>query len=418
MSVDGYYRLIEKAEDGKAKVKDLLAPHRERTIQRMRDRRTVLCVQDGSDMRFARRPGGDGLGVIGRNRPSGKTKALHLHLTLAVTSEGLPLGVLRCGFGTPRKADGGTSRRWINGLRDIGQAAQSLTSRTQLISVMDREADFLDLFREREREGRVEILARARLDRNPDPRCGKLFATMAEGQADGSMEVRIEGLTERPEASRGQARPAQNKRPAICDLRYRRLELPATGQGREPVTIWGVHLVEIDPPADDKPVQWHLLTSMRVGSAEDARRMVEHFLQRRRIEDYFRMLKAGCVAERTTFRTAAGLQRDIAIKSVITWRLMVLTLLGREVPELEAELLFAAPELDFLRDYAQEYGVEAPDDLGAAMRSVAHFGGHRGSRQDQPPGSRTIWRGYDRLTTATVGHLVRSRWGGRSRTGS
>ena len=416
MSVDEYYRLIEKAEDGKVKVKDLLAPHRDRTIQRMRGRRTVLCVQHGSDLRFARRPGGDGLGVIGRNRPSGKTKALHLHLTLAVTSEGLPLGVLRCGFGTPRKADGGTSRRWIDGLRDIGQAAQSLTSRTRLISVMDREADFFDLFRER--EGQVEILVRARLGRNPDPRGGKLFATMAEGQADGSIEVQIEGLAERPEASREQARPARKKRLANCELRYRRLELPATGQGREPVTIWVVHLLEIDPPADEEPVHWHLLTSMRVGSVEDARRMVEHFLQRRRIEDYSRMLKAGCVAERTAFRTAAGLQRDIAIKSVITWRLMVLTLLGREVPELEAELVFTAPELDFLRDYAREYGVEAPDRMDAAMRSVAHFGGHRGSRQDQPPGPRTIWRGYDRLTTATVGHLVRSRWGGRSRTGS
>ena len=56
------------------------------------------------------------------------------------------------------------------------------------------------------------------------------------------------------------------------------------------------------------------------------------------------MLKAGCVAERTTFRTAAGLQRDIAIKSVITWWLMVVAL-GREV----LELLFTAPELDFLR---------------------------------------------------------------------
>ena len=109
--------------------------------------------------------------------------------------------------------------------------------------------------------------------------------------------------------------------------------------------------------------------------------------------------------------TAAGLQRDIAIKSVNAWRLMVLTLL-------ELELLFTAPELDFLRDYAREYGVEAPDHLGAAMRSVPHFGGRRGSRQDRPPGRWTIWRGYERLTTATVGHLVRSRCGGRSRTES
>ena len=163
-------------------------------------------------------------------------------------------------------------------------------------------------------------------------------------------------------------------------------------------------------------MQWYLLTSMEVGSAEAAQQMVEHYLQRWRIEDYFRVLKTGCGAKRTAFRTALRLQRDIAIKSVIAWRLMVLTLLGREVPELDAELLFTAPELDFLHDYAREYGVEAPDHLGTAMRLVAHFGGHRGRRQDRPPGHQTIWRGYNKLTTATVGHLVCSKWGGRSRT--
>ena len=60
---------------------------------------------------------------------------------------------------------------------------------------------------------------------------------------------------------------------------------------------------------------------------------------------------------------------------------MVLTLLGREVPELEAELPFTAAELDFLHDYAREHGLPAPDSLGAAMRMVAHFGGHRGRKQ-------------------------------------
>ena len=39
----------------------------------------------------------------------------------------------------------------------------------------------------------------------------------------------------------------------------------------------------------------------------------------------------------------------------------MLTLLGREVPELEAELLFTAAELGFLHDYAREHGLPAPD---------------------------------------------------------
>ena len=46
----------------------------------------------------------------------------------------------------------------------------------------------------------------------------------------------------------------------------------------------------------------------------------------------------------------------------------MLTLLAREVPELDVELLFTARELEFLHDFTREYGVEARDRLGLAMR--------------------------------------------------
>lgn len=101
------------------------------------------------------------------------------------------------------------------------------------------------------------------------------------------------------------------------------------------------------------------------------------------------MLKTGFGAQRTAFRPAVRSQRDIAIRSVIVWRLMVLTLLGREVPEHEAELPFTDPESDSLREHARGGRVEAPGYPRAAMRLVARFGGHRGRRQDRPPGHPT-----------------------------
>ena len=52
------------------------------------------------------------------------------------------------------------------------------------------------------------------------------------------------------------------------------------------------------------------------------------------------------------------------------------------------------------------------------MRMVAHFGGHRGRKHDHPPGHQIIWRGYNKLTIATVGHLVCSKWGGNRRSGN
>ena len=80
------------------------------------------------------------------------------------------------------------------------------------------------------------------------------------------------------------------------------------------------------------------------------------------------------------------------------------------MPELEAELLFSAQELDFLCDHVREHGKEALDHLGAAMRLVAHFGSRRARQQDRAPRHHAIWTGYSKLTTATVGHLVCSKW--------
>ena len=100
-AVKGYYRLVDRPDESQVTPLNILAPHRARTIARMRDQETVLCIQDGTDLNFATRPGCDGLGIIGRNQTSSKSLGLHLHLTLAVSGEGLPLGVLRCGFDAP-----------------------------------------------------------------------------------------------------------------------------------------------------------------------------------------------------------------------------------------------------------------------------------------------------------------------------
>ena len=394
--VDGYYRLIEHPADSAVKVKSILAPHRKRSIERMRRQTEVLCIQDGGDLRYATRPGCEGLEVIGRNQTSSRTKRLHLHLTLAVTPQGLPLGVLRCGFGTPPKALGGKSRRWIDGYRDIAKAAHSLTRRTRLVAVMDREADFFALFEEQRRNGRIDILVRAKHNRVLEKGSDELFAAMADGEPDGRMEIRSEGLTA--------------QRLVNCDLRYRQLTLTPTLTGCEPVSLCGVHVVEIDPPAGEKPVQWYLLTSLDVRSADAAAQVVERYLQRWRMGDFFGVLKSGCKAKGVAFSNAERLQRGVASNALIAWRLMVLTLLGRQLPDCEADLMFTAEELGFLSDWAREHGHAAPDRLGAATRLVAHLGGYRGPKHDPEPGHQIMWQGYAKLTTATPGYMVGSKW--------
>ncbi len=419
-AVSAFYRMIEMPAETAVTARNILAPHRGRSVMRMRGQATVLAIQDGTDLNFSRRPGCGGLQLIGKNQTGAAALGLHLHATLAVTGTGLPLGVLRLGFDeaaerAPEAEKRKQTERWLDALADTAGAAREVSRRTRVISVCDREADCFEMFDAQRRHPRVELLVRARHDRVLRRGKPKLFAAAAGGAAAGMIDIEIEGLTARPKSSRKKARPARTKRLACCELRFRRVTLPAAAalKGAGPVTVSAVHVRETAPPEGEDPVQWFLLTTVKVRSVEDAAETVGFYLQRWRIEDYFRVLKSGCRVEHLLFRTADRLQRAVAINAVIAWRIMVMTLLGRQVPDCEPQLMFTDNELGFLRDYAQEHGLTAPDRLGGAVSAVAHLGGYRGRRHDPDPGNQIMWHGQTRLSSAALGHRIGFRAGQR-----
>ena len=286
--------------------------------------------RDGLELRDA--PGCEGLSIIGRNQTTAKALGLHLHLTLAVSGAGLPLGVLRCGFDEPPPPDeaspeqgpgeddeepsGNTdatqqrddsahkTRRWLDGLHDVAEAASPLPRTIRVISVMDREADFFELFDAQRRIARVDILVRAKHNRRLGEGVEKLFDALRNAPADGHVEIDIARVSERPKSSGKPARPARTARIARAEVHYRELSLPSTLEGLAPVTLWAVHVRETAPPEGEKPIEWFLLTSVRVESIEAALETIEHYLRRWRVEDFFRVLKSGCRAEHLGFHSA------------------------------------------------------------------------------------------------------------------
>ena len=75
-------------------------------------------------------------------------------------------------------------------------------------------------------------------------------------------------------------------------------------------------------------------------------------------------------------------------------------------PDCEPQLMFTDQELNFLRDYATRYALEAPEQLGDAVRLVAHLGGYRDRKHDPDPGHQIMWHGQTRLTSAALGHEI------------
>jgi hypothetical protein len=51
-AVKAYYRFMDHPDEEAVNMAHILEPHRKRTIQRMKAQRTVLCIQDGSDLDY------------------------------------------------------------------------------------------------------------------------------------------------------------------------------------------------------------------------------------------------------------------------------------------------------------------------------------------------------------------------------
>ena len=170
------------------------------------------------------------------------------------------------------------------------------------------------------------------------------------------MVIQVPRQSTRTKKSKQAAKPGYVQRSATVALRYRDIELrPGVYQkGKAPIKLTVVHVHETSEPKDDEPVEWFLLTTCEVSTPNLAEQMLRWYCLRWRIEDWHRVLKSGCAIEKLQHKTAARLQRTIAINLVIAWRIMLLTLLGRECPQLAAEVLFCDVEIEVLKAHAKK----------------------------------------------------------------
>jgi hypothetical protein len=419
-AVKAYYRMIDQPDGSALTMANILLPHRQRTIRRMQGQKTVLCVQDGSDLEYNNLDQCEGLGEIGTNQTGAKSRGLHLHSTLAVAPNGLPLGVLRaqCIARGSRSAEDERPASeipieekktfsWIEHHRDLVELAAQMPH-TRLIDVCDREADFFEMFDEQRQNPRVELLIRAKHDRGITAEPFKLFAAVRQMPVESVVRIHIPRQSARPKRSKQKARPKRTGRTADLSVRYMRIQLraPEYHEGKDPIDLWIVHALEETPPPDSKAVEWFLLTTIDIRSAEDAERCLRWYCLRWRIEDWHRVLKSGCRIEDIAHETADRLRRAISINLVIAWRIMLMTLLGRETPELPAEVLFSDIELRTLRAYAKKNGLTPPSLLGDAVRLVAKIGGYLGRNNDPPPGHQLLWQGYREFQFMCLGFAL------------
>jgi hypothetical protein len=393
-----YYRLIDQPDESGPDMAQILAPHRQQTLRRMQAQTTVLCVQDSSILDFTGRDGCDGLGATGTNQTGAISRGLQLHSTFAVAPDGLPLGVVKAQCLAPPEAGAGAAGQrapWLEHHRDLVGLRPQLPQ-TRLIHVGDREADFFELFDAQRQDPQVELLVRAQHDRNLDSPPGKLFAAIRQAPVQSHLQVHVPRQSARPKKSKQHARPARPGRTAELQVRYQAFTLPPTRghEDKPPLALYLVHAREQQPPPGAAPLEWFLLTSCRIDQPAQAEQCLRWYCLRWRIEDWHRVLKSGCRLEELGHDRADRLRRAIAIRLVIAWRIMLMTLLGRDAPDLPATVLFSDIEVRTLSAYARKRGWDPPGNLREAVRLLAIIGGYLARKHDPPPGHQLLWQGY------------------------
>jgi hypothetical protein len=422
-----YYAFIDNPRET-VRPEAMLATHRQRTIERMMGQEWVLVVQDTTDLNFSSRPHTEGLGLIGTNQTGAKSLGLKLHTSFALSVEGLPLGVLKSVAWAPeekgaegrvsigRPIEDKKSFRWIEGYRDCVAIAKQMPE-TRILAVMDREADLFELFVEAApTRHRVGLLVRAKHNRRLEAGEHKLFEALRASPSAAQLEVAIPRQRFKA-AKRGQpTRPGWPARQATLSVAFQEVSIRSTRsdlRSSEPVSLWAIYAREADPPPGAAPIEWMLLTTEEVKTVEAAARMLDLYTRRWRIEEWHRVLKSGCKVEGHQHETAERLKRAIAIDVVLAWRIQLMTLLSREVPELPCAVFFDAWEvtvLEALQEQRTKAPLPRPLTLAEAVTAVARLGGYLARRSDPPPGSTVMWRGLIRLGGMVEGYrLARSR---------
>lgn len=390
-------------------MKAILAPHIDATAARASTESVVLAVQDTTSLNYNAQPAIENLGPIGTRADA--WLGLMVHDTMAFSPAGVPLGLVdvQCwardgnsfGKSVQRKTlpiEDKESYKWLRSVHAAAQLQARLPD-TMVLSVGDREADIFELFDyARGLAHAPKLLIRAEQNRRVIAEQRWLWERVNAQALAGTQQLQL---------PRRHNRPA---RVATLAIRFACVELkpPKRKATLKPIRLWAVLGSEIDTPEQASAVEWMLLTTVEVRDFAQATEKLAWYSQRWGIEVYHRTLKSGCRIEQRQLGHADRIEACLAIDMVVAWRILHLTKLGREHPDVPCTLYFSEAEWKALLTFVNRDPrvPENPPSLREATRLVAGLGGFLGRNGDGEPGTQTLWLGLQRLDDITAMYRV------------
>ncbi len=382
---------------------EILRAHREATIRRMvQSGGTILAVQDTTSLNYNTHEKMEGIGYI-----SEKTLGVNIHSCLALTAEGLVLGVLeQTSYNRTQAKDDSRSHdskktrplgekesyRWV---QTLWESTSDLPDGMHVVTVCDREGDMYALFDEADRWGQAFLIRIAQNRTTAENH--KILDKIREKKCMGKVKTNI------PRDSR----KGLAEREAVLQIRYGGFEIKRPqilNKNKKFRDTQEANIIYVREEQQDKavePLEWFLMTNEPVKSVEDAYEKAVWYMQRWKIEQFHYVLKSGCTVEKLQERSMEKTTMLVLMYSIIASAIMNITYVARIHPLLPCTTFFEEDEWKVLYCTANRTKKvpKKPYTIAEAVAYLSRLGGPNRAPSDGPPGVKTIWIGLDKFNT-------------------
>ncbi|WP_442507137.1 IS4 family transposase [Novipirellula sp. SH528] len=426
----GIYRL---ANNPKVDVDQIFDAHHQAARKRCGEHKRVFLDQDSSEFDLTKpKQQVSGAGPLS----GGKRFGFFYHPLYAVAAPGIPLGVVDQVLWTrdatslevpakERKAERQRrcfeekeSSRWMEMMQSGEQIARSMPQ-TQFIQLSDSESDIGELLAEAAefpenygfiiRQCRTQKIVAAvdAVTGSPIDDVTTIEETLSKVAWRGEKTVSIGGRDAPvlPDDKKRARKQARISREALVQFRSVRVKVAGTGRSStgKLTDTWinVVESLEVDPPIGEAPINWMLLTTLPVSSAEEIDEVLTGYCFRWLVELYFKTLKSGLHIEDMKYETLERYIRAFSMLTVVAWRVEYLKGATRHDGQSPCTVYFSEDEWMAIMIFLTKRPVDpkSPPTMEAFGKSIAILGGYINKKSQGPAGSRTLWRGMNRFST-------------------
>ncbi|GHV83897.1 IS4 family transposase [Spirochaetia bacterium] len=397
------YRMLgNKAFD----IKEVSKTHRNATINRIKNsNQVILALQDTTVVNYRGHISNDEIGYC-----TEKSKGIRLHTCLAVSTDGVVIGVLDQSQESravkshapeerrerkKRPVEEKESYRWLETIR---RSNEGIPSNIKVINVCDREGDMYELFEEAEATGKIYLI---RVKHNRRTANNKMtLDSIKKKYVSGEITVDI------PRDSRG----GNKARQAVLEVSFGSFDIRkpkifvSNKKIKESVNMNIIYVKEKRKTKGSEQTEWILSTNESINTFDKAYKMVAYYIQRWKIEQFHYVLKSGCTIEKIQERTLDKITMLIYMYSIIAAKIMNITYLARVNPDISCTVIFEENEWKILYRAANRK-TEAPDKpytMKEAVEYLSCLGGPKRAPSHGPPGLKTIWLGLNALHVLIV----------------